>query len=85
MNKEKIIEWFHVLVVLWVVSICIIMLVKLAIILGIIKFPTPDTIPVCMVAINNSYLTLVPNSTDYYKCKKGGDLYIIPAYKTVVK
>lgn len=85
MNKETLIGWFNVGITLCAASACVILLVKLAVVLGIIKFPAPDSIPVCIVAINDRYLTLVPNSTDYYKCKKGGDLFIIPAYKTVVK
>jgi len=85
MNKETLTNWFDVGITLCVASACVILLVQLAIVLGIIRFPAPDTIPVCIATVDGYYQILTPNSTEYPNCRKGTDLYIIPAYKTVVK
>lgn len=87
MNKEETIkDWAVAFITIGSAVFFIYLIVQLFINFGLIKLNTSDSLPVCLASINGGYQVLMVNVTDDdYNCNKGTDLYIIPAYKTVVK
>jgi len=86
MYKETLEEWI-VAIGKACISVCFVYgIVQSFISLGLIKLHTGDSLPVCLANINGGYQVLMVNVTDDdYNCNEGTNLYIIPAYKTVVK
>lgn len=90
MNKETLKEWIVEFVEIIVYVFCCVvwtyLIVQILINFGLIKLHTTDSLPVCLASINGGYQVLMANvADDNYNCNEGTDLYIIPAYKTVVK
>lgn len=85
-EKETLKDWAVAFITIGSAVFFIYLIVQSFISLGLIKLHTSDSLPVCLANINGGYQVLMVNVVDDdYNCNEGTDLYIIPAYKTVVK